>query len=43
MLIQDSDVPAMWYHRIKKAWAESVATGAPFTNPVQARTLKWRS
>jgi phenylpropionate dioxygenase-like ring-hydroxylating dioxygenase large terminal subunit len=43
MLIQDSDVPAMWYHRLKKAWAESVATGEPFTNPVQARTLKWRS
>jgi phenylpropionate dioxygenase-like ring-hydroxylating dioxygenase large terminal subunit len=43
MLIQDSDMPAMWYHRIKKAWAESVATGAPFANPVQARTLRWRS
>lgn len=43
MLIQDSDVPAMWYHRLKKAWAESVATGAPFTNPVQAKTLRWRS
>ncbi len=43
MLIQDSDVPAMWYHRLKKAWAESVATGAPFINPVQAKTLRWRS
>ncbi len=43
MLIQDSDVPAMWYHRLKKAWAESVATGIPFTNPVQAKTLRWRS
>ena len=43
MLIQDSDVPAMWYHRLKKAWIESVETGAPFTNPVQPRTLKWRS
>jgi phenylpropionate dioxygenase-like ring-hydroxylating dioxygenase large terminal subunit len=43
MLIQDSDVPAMWYHRLKKAWAESVATGAPFVNPVQEKTLRWRS
>lgn len=43
MLIQDSDVPAMWYHRLKKAWAESVATGAPFMNPVSAKTLRWRS
>jgi hypothetical protein len=43
MLIQDADVPAIWYHRLKKAWAESVATGAPFVNPVQERTLRWRS
>jgi phenylpropionate dioxygenase-like ring-hydroxylating dioxygenase large terminal subunit len=43
MLIQDSDVPAMWYHRLKKAWTESVTTGAPFVNPVKERTLRWRS
>jgi phenylpropionate dioxygenase-like ring-hydroxylating dioxygenase large terminal subunit len=43
MLIQDADVPAIWYHRLKKAWAESVKTGAPFVNPVQERTLRWRS
>lgn len=43
MLIQDSDVPAMWYHRLKKAWAESVSAGTPFANPVTERTLRWRS
>jgi hypothetical protein len=43
MLIQDADVPAIWYHRLKKAWAESVESGAPFVNPVQERTLRWRS
>lgn len=43
MLIQDADVPAMWYHRLKKAWAESTATGAPFENPVPEATLRWRS
>jgi len=43
MLIQDSDVPAMWYHRLKKAWASSVESGTPFVNPVQPRTLSWRS
>ena len=43
MLIQDADVPALWYHRLKKAWAESVANGTPFVNPVQERTLRWRS
>ena len=43
MLIQDSDMPAMWYMRLKKAWAESVRTGEPFVNPVQEKTLRWRS
>lgn len=43
MLIQDADQPAIWYHRLKKAWAESVASGTGFTNPVQGRTLRWRS
>jgi len=43
MLIQDSDVPAMWYHRLKKAWSESIRTGTPFVNPVQEKTLRWRS
>ena len=43
MLIQDADVPAIWYHRLKKTWAESVESGKPFENPVQERTLRWRS
>jgi phenylpropionate dioxygenase-like ring-hydroxylating dioxygenase large terminal subunit len=43
MLIQDADVPAIWYHHLKKAWAESVANGTPFSNPVQERILRWRS
>ncbi len=43
MLIQDGDQPAIWYHRVKKAWAESVEKGTEFVNPVQERTLRWRS
>lgn len=43
MLIQDGDQPAIWYHRVKKAWAESVENGTEFVNPVQERTLRWRS
>jgi len=43
MLIQDADMPAMWYHRLKKAWAESTANGTPFVNPLKATTLRWRS
>jgi len=37
MLIRDADVPAMWYHRLKKAWMHSVRTGAPFVNPARPR------
>jgi phenylpropionate dioxygenase-like ring-hydroxylating dioxygenase large terminal subunit len=43
MLIHDADVPAMWYHRLKKAWTSSVESGAEFVNPVPETTLKWRS
>jgi phenylpropionate dioxygenase-like ring-hydroxylating dioxygenase large terminal subunit len=43
MLIQDADVPAMWYHRLKKVWTTSVEEGVQFVNPVAETTLKWRS
>jgi nitrite reductase/ring-hydroxylating ferredoxin subunit len=43
MLIQDSDQPAIWYQRVKKAWADSLESGTEFANPVQERTLRWKS
>lgn len=43
MFIQDADVPAMWYQRLKKAWMQSVENGAEFVNPVPEATLRWRS
>ncbi len=43
MLIQDSDQPAIWYHRVKKAWADSLEYGTEFVNPVQERILRWKS
>ena len=43
MLIQDADQPAIWYHRVKKAWAESVENGTEFVNSVQEKVLRWRS
>lgn len=43
MLIQDSDQPALWYHRVKKAWAEAIESGGAFANPMRERTLRWRS
>jgi phenylpropionate dioxygenase-like ring-hydroxylating dioxygenase large terminal subunit len=43
MLIQDADQPAIWYHRVKKAWAEAAENGTEFRNPVQERVLRWKS
>jgi phenylpropionate dioxygenase-like ring-hydroxylating dioxygenase large terminal subunit len=43
MLIQDADVPAMWYYRLKKEWADAVASKSQFVNPVPETTLRWRS
>ena len=43
MFIHDADVPAMWYHRLKKAWTNSIESGEKFANPVPEATLKWRS
>jgi len=43
MLIQDADVPAMWYHRLKKEWTASRSEGRDFSNPVPETTLRWRS
>ena len=43
MLIDDADTQAKWYYAIKKEWAASRAEARAFKNPVQPRTLKWRS
>jgi phenylpropionate dioxygenase-like ring-hydroxylating dioxygenase large terminal subunit len=43
MLIQDADLPAIWYYRLKKEWSEAATAGRPFVNPVQEATLRWRS
>ncbi len=43
MLIDDADTQAKWYYALKKAWAKSNATNDPFINPVEPRTLRWRS
>lgn len=43
MLINDSDVQAKWYHRLKSEWAEAAEQGRPFQNPVKPTTLRWRS
>lgn len=41
--IDDIDVQAKWYLKLKREWAASRAEGRPFANPVAPTTLRWRS
>ena len=41
LYLGDPDVPAQWYFRMKKAWAEK--GDGLFTNPVPAARLRWRT
>jgi phenylpropionate dioxygenase-like ring-hydroxylating dioxygenase large terminal subunit len=43
MWIDDIDVQAKWYHKLKREWARSRAEGRAFVNPVEPATLRWRS
>jgi phenylpropionate dioxygenase-like ring-hydroxylating dioxygenase large terminal subunit len=43
MLINDSDVMAKWYFRLKKEYLASRSENRPFQNPVKPCTLRWRS
>ncbi len=44
MLIDDADMQAKWYYRLKKEWEGSQAEGRPFEHPIKDPvTLKWRS
>ncbi len=43
MLIDDADMQAKWYHRLKKEWVDCRAEKRPFTNPVTETKLRWRS
>ena len=43
MLINDSDVQAKWYLRLKKEWQAAQDENREFVNPVKPVTLKWRS
>jgi phenylpropionate dioxygenase-like ring-hydroxylating dioxygenase large terminal subunit len=42
-LIDDADTQAKWYHRMKAEFLRSQAEGRAFRNPVEPRTLRWRS
>ncbi|HEY1795719.1 MAG TPA: aromatic ring-hydroxylating dioxygenase subunit alpha [Stellaceae bacterium] len=42
-LIDDADTQARWYYRLKREYRRALAEGRRFENPVEAKTLRWRS
>jgi phenylpropionate dioxygenase-like ring-hydroxylating dioxygenase large terminal subunit len=43
MLINDADTQARWWMRVKEEWLAAQAQGRPFVNPLEPKTLRWRS
>jgi phenylpropionate dioxygenase-like ring-hydroxylating dioxygenase large terminal subunit len=41
--IDDIDVQAKWYLKLKKEWSASRAEGRDFVNPIEPTTLRWMS
>jgi len=42
-LVDDADTQARWYFRLKQEYRRARAEGRDFRNPVEPRTLRWRS
>jgi phenylpropionate dioxygenase-like ring-hydroxylating dioxygenase large terminal subunit len=42
-LIDDADTQAKWYYRLKREYRRARDEGRAFENPVEPRTLEWRS
>jgi phenylpropionate dioxygenase-like ring-hydroxylating dioxygenase large terminal subunit len=43
MLVGDADIQARWYYRLKREYRAARDEGRTFVNPVEKRTLRWRS
>jgi phenylpropionate dioxygenase-like ring-hydroxylating dioxygenase large terminal subunit len=43
MLVGDADIQARWYYRLKREYRSARAENRAFVNPVERRTLRWRS
>lgn len=43
MLINDADAQARWWMRLKEEWLRASEEARPFVNPLEPRTLRWRS
>ena len=43
MLINDVDIQARWRARVKDEWMAAQSEGRAFVNPLEPKTLRWRS
>ena len=43
MLINDSNAQARWWMHLKDEWVNAGKEGRPFVNPVQSKTLRFKS
>jgi hypothetical protein len=43
MLINDADTQARWWMRVKDEWIAAQGAGRAFVNPLEPKTLRWRS
>jgi hypothetical protein len=43
MLINDADTQARWWMRVKDEWIAAQEEGRAFVNPLEPKTLRWRS
>lgn len=43
MMIDDIDVQAKWYHRLKREWVAARSERRDFANPIEPTILRWRS
>ena len=41
--IDDIDVQAKWYLKLKREWTKSREENREFVNPIEASTLRWMS
>ena len=41
--IDDIDIQAKWYQRLKREWTECRTEGRAFANPIEPRVLRWMS
>ena len=43
MLINDADTQARWWMRVKDEWIAAERAGRALVNPLEPKTLRWRS